>query len=130
MSPSMPQCPAFGKRSATRGAGQQSGVKFDMSYTHHVFFCTNQRDDGRNCCGEHQAAELRDYAKNRIKQLGLNRADGVRINSAGCMGRCDDGPAIVVYPQGTWYRYASQQDIDLIIDQHLLQGEIVSQLVI
>lgn len=97
-------------------------------YRYHVFFCTNLRDDGRPCCQEHGARELRDYAKARIKHLGLSGVNGVRVNTAGCMDRCSEGPILVVYPEGVWYTYEDQSDIDEIIDRHLVHGEPVERL--
>lgn len=97
-------------------------------YRYHVFFCTNQREPGKSCCGRFDAADLRAYAKDRIKALGLAGEGGVRINIAGCMGRCSEGPVVAVYPEGTWYTYVDREDIDEIIDRHLVQGEIVERL--
>jgi len=99
-------------------------------YKHHVFFCTNQRDDGRRCCEHGGASELRAYAKAKIKALGISGKDQVRINTAGCLDRCGMGPVIVVYPEEVWYRYENEADIDEIIEQHLLNNQVVSRLVV
>ena len=99
-------------------------------YKYHVFFCTNQRDDGRQCCGQCNAAEIRAYAKARVKELGLAGAGGVRINTAGCLDRCELGPVVVVYPQGVWYQYVDREDIDEIIERHLQRGEVVDRLLL
>jgi (2Fe-2S) ferredoxin len=97
-------------------------------YQRHVFFCLNQRDDGRACCAAHDAERLQAHAKARIKKLGLNGAGKVRINKAGCLDRCDEGPCVVVYPEAVWYTYVDEQDIDEIIDRHLVNGETVERL--
>jgi (2Fe-2S) ferredoxin len=97
-------------------------------YRHHVFFCCNQRDDGRESCNDHGSQRLRDYAKERCKQLGLNGAGKVRVNNAGCLDRCKLGPVVVVYPEGVWYRYRSEADLDEIIAEHLQQGRPVERL--
>jgi (2Fe-2S) ferredoxin len=97
-------------------------------YQYHVFFCTNQRDDGRECCQDCDAQRMRDYAKRRSKELKLAGEGGVRINTAGCMDRCSEGPVIVVYPQGVWYHYLDEEDVEEIIQQHLIQGRIVDRL--
>jgi len=99
-----------------------------MFYKYHVFFCTNQRPDGRACCQDHQAAAVRQYAKERVKALGLAVPGGVRINTAGCLNRCASGPVLVVYPQGVWYRYQDRADVDEVIEQHLRLGQIVKRL--
>ena len=98
-------------------------------YKYHVFFCTNLREDGGGAsCEQCKASELRNYTKARIKELGLAGAGGVRINTAGCLDRCSEGPVIVIYPQGTWYHYVDRKDVDEIIDEHLRHGRIVERL--
>ena len=44
------------------------------------------------------------------------------------MGRCDEGPVIVVYPEGVWYTYVDEEDLDEIIEEHLLKGNVVKRL--
>lgn len=100
-----------------------------MSYfKHHVFFCTNQRAEGETCCNNHSASAMQTYAKERIAALGLKGKGKIRINKAGCLDRCDEGPVLVVYPDNVWYTYVDQEDIDEIIDRHLARGEIVTRL--
>lgn len=97
-------------------------------YRYHVFFCTNRRDDARPCCAACGAIELRGYMKERCKALGLTGPRAARINSAGCMDRCGEGPVIVIYPEGVWYTYIDRTDIDEIIEQHLMRGQVVHRL--
>lgn len=94
-----------------------------------MFFCQNKRE-GEACCADHDTKRLRDYAKRRLKELGEHGEGRVRINQAGCLGRCDDGPVIVVYPEGVWYTYLDESDIDEIIESHLLGGKVVERLLI
>jgi (2Fe-2S) ferredoxin len=97
-------------------------------YKHHVFFCCNQREPGEACCGNHEADEIRDYAKRRVKALGLAGKGKVRVNKAGCLDRCDEGPVIVVYPEEVWYTYVDRSDVDEIIEEHLKHGRVVERL--
>jgi len=97
-------------------------------YRYHVFFCTNKREDSSACCENFNARAMRDYAKARMKELGLTGEGEVRINAAGCMDRCGEGPVLVVYPQGVWYTYVDQEDIDEIIDEHLVHDRVVGRL--
>ena len=97
-------------------------------YQYHVFFCTNLRTDGSECCQRFDAQALRDYAKQRSKQLGLAGEGGVRMNTAGCLDRCAEGPVMVIYPQAVWYTYIDKDDIDEIIEEHLQNGRIVERL--
>ena len=94
-------------------------------YQYHLFFCTHERDDGRAYCQQHQAQSLRNYAKQRVHELKLNK---VRVNNAGCLNRCSLGPMLVIYPEGIWYQYHDKADIDDIIESHLLNGKIVTRL--
>jgi (2Fe-2S) ferredoxin len=71
---------------------------------------------------------MRGYAKDKIRALNLNGKGKIRVNSAGCMDRCDEGPVLVVYPDGVWYTYVDKHDIDEIIEEHLLNGRIVTRL--
>jgi (2Fe-2S) ferredoxin len=97
-------------------------------YKHHVFFCLNRRDDGRPCCAEHPAEAMQAYAKERVRELGLAGPGKVRINKAGCLDRCEQGPVLVVYPDAVWYTYVDRQDIDEIIESHLAGAVPVARL--
>jgi (2Fe-2S) ferredoxin len=104
-------------------------VRTSMSYyRRHVFFCCNVREAPETCCATSNAGEMQQYAKKRIKELGLAGKGKVRINKAGCLDRCDEGPVIVVYPEEVWYTYVDRDDIDEIIDRHVVGGEIVERL--
>jgi (2Fe-2S) ferredoxin len=100
-----------------------------MSYfRRHVFFCCNQRQPPEKCCANAGAADMQKYAKQRVKALGISGPGEVRINKAGCLDRCEEGPVIVVYPEAVWYTYVDEADIDEIIDRHVVGGEVVERL--
>ena len=99
-----------------------------MYFQRHIFFCLNQRDDGRACCADHGAEAAFDHCKRAVKAAGLAGPGQVRVNRAGCLDRCDDGPVCVVYPDGVWYTYVDQADIDEIVERHLRGGEVVERL--
>ena len=71
---------------------------------------------------------MRDYAKSKVKSLELAGKGKVRINQAGCLDRCEEGPVIVVYPEEVWYTYVDTDDIDEIIEEHLVNGRVVERL--
>ena len=95
----------------------------------HVFVCTNERPAGhpRGCCKERGSEKLRDYMKARAKELGLKN---VRINTAGCLDRCEFGPTMVIYPEGIWYSPQSREDIDTILASHMVAGGRVQALML
>ena len=98
-------------------------------YRKHVFCCTNVRPDGhpRGCCSAKGAVKLRNYLKARTKELGL---EDVRINTAGCLDRCELGPTMVIYPEGVWYSYHSREDLDEILTKHIVAGQRVARLIL
>ena len=71
--------------------------------------------------------KLRGYAREKARQLGI---EGIRWNAAGCLDRCEFGPNMVIYPEGVWYRYESQEDIDEILQRHLVEGGRVTRLML
>ena len=99
-----------------------------MPFKHHLFFCLNERSNGENCCAQHNAFELFTYAKNRIKELGLSGAGKIRVNKAGCLDACNLGPVMVIYPEGLWYTFIDTDDIEEIIQSHLIKGKSVERL--
>ena len=100
-----------------------------MSYYHpHLFFCCTRRAQPEACCADHAADELQKYAKQRVKELGLSGQGKVRMNRAGCLDRCEEGPVLVVYPEAVWYTYVDKSDIDEIVDRHIVGGEVVERL--
>lgn len=71
---------------------------------------------------------MREYAKDRVKALKLSGEGKVRINTAGCLDRCEKGPVLVIYPEAVWYTYIDQDDVDEIITEHLQNGRVVERL--
>ena len=100
-----------------------------LFYDKHVFVCLNERAPGhpRGCCKEKGSVELRGYMKQQVGERGI---EGVRINQALCLDRCELGPNLVIYPEGTWYSFKTEADIDEIIDTHLVAGERVERLML
>ena len=71
-----------------------------------------------------------DHMKSRVKKLGLSGEGKVRINRSGCLDRCELGPIMVVYPQAVWYTFVDNDDIDEIIESHLVNGKVVERLLV
>ena len=101
----------------------------DHYYNVHVFCCTNQRPAGhpRGCCLDKDALRLRNYMKARAKELDLA---GVRINTSGCLDRCELGPTMVIYPEGVWYSCRTIEDVEAVLQDHVIGGGRVSRLML
>ena len=105
-----------------------------LFYDRHIFMCNNVRAEGhpRGCCMARAEVaggfdKLRGYAREKARQLGI---ENVRFNAAGCLDRCEFGPNMVIYPEGVWYRFESQSDIDEILETHLKDGGRVERLML
>ncbi|AHE68221.1 (2Fe-2S) ferredoxin domain-containing protein [Legionella oakridgensis] len=99
-------------------------------YAKHIFICTNQKAPGKTCCANSGGEPFFDYLKKELKRLDLHGSGKIRVSKSGCLGRCDLGPCLVVYPEGIWYSYRSFSDLDEIIQHHLLHGQVVDRLLI
>ncbi|KVR40769.1 (2Fe-2S) ferredoxin domain-containing protein [Burkholderia multivorans] len=99
-------------------------------YQYHVFFCTNAREKADACNNNSHSEALCSYAKKRVSEACSTSNGRIRINRAGCLDRCANGPVVVIYPEGTWYTYLDTTDIDDIVDQHLVHGRVVERLLI
>ncbi len=102
-------------------------------YKYHAFFCTNQRNDNKKCCGNNSfvdAKEMYRYAKDKSREKNLLGKNKIGISESRCLGRCANGPVIVVYPEEVWYRWETKQDIDEIIKSHFENNQIVTRLMI
>jgi len=97
-------------------------------FNRHIFICENKRPEGhpRGCCSDKGSAEIREYFKFRLKELGLNSE--IRANGAGCLDACEFGVSIVIYPEQIWYGAVIKEDVDEIIQSHIIDNNPVERL--
>lgn len=99
-------------------------------FTCHLFVCCNRREPGhsRGCCDPDGSEELRNRFKSELKKRGLGPL--VRANSAGCLDQCELGPTLVIYPQEIWYGGVKLEDVNRIIDETVIGGRVIEELLI
>jgi len=97
-------------------------------YRHHVFVCEGKR------CGDKESRKVLDEFKHKIKH---GEAEGVKVTRCGCMKVCGEtsergefSPAVVVYPEGVWYKNVTIDDVPEIVDEHLSKGSVVERLLL
>ena len=100
------------------------------AFTSHIFVCCNQREPGhrRGCCDPEGSESLRDAFKTEVAKRKLGPL--VRANKAGCLEQCELGPTVVIYPQGIWYGRVQPSDIARILDETVIAGRILEDLLI
>ncbi|BDM82422.1 (2Fe-2S) ferredoxin domain-containing protein [Acaryochloris marina] len=93
----------------------------------HIFICADQTVD--KCCDKAASIEAWTYLKKRLKELGLDQPTDSCVfrTKANCLRVCQQGPIIVIYPDGVWYHSATPPVIERIIQEHLLKNQIVSE---
>jgi (2Fe-2S) ferredoxin len=98
-------------------------------FRHHVFCCYQQRPPGhpRGSCGASGAAPLWEHLG---KQLQARQLSDIGMAATGCLGFCNAGPLMVVYPAGVWYQVKTAADIDEIVQTHLVGNAIVERLAV
>lgn len=99
-------------------------------FTCHLFVCCNRREPGhsRGCCDPEGGEELRNRFKSELKKRGLGPL--VRANTAGCLDQCELGPTVVIYPQEIWYGGVKLDDVNRIIEETVIGGRVIEELLI
>ena len=99
-------------------------------YERHVFICTNRRDPGnpKGDCASKGSEAIREAFKKGLHERGLKGR--MRANAAGCLDQCEHGVTCVVYPEQVWYGHVTVEDVNEIIESHLVGGRPVERLVL
>ena len=82
---------------------------------HHIFVCMSFRGlEPKGKCIKKKAGELLGYLEAELADRGLNN---VMVSTTGCLKLCDQGPVLVIYPEGYWYQQVNDEEaIDSILD--------------
>ncbi|MBT6499937.1 MAG: methyltransferase domain-containing protein [Deltaproteobacteria bacterium] len=95
-------------------------------FRHHVFVCTKNKPNGIPCCSTVGAEAIVEGLK---KELTANElTETVQVTTCGCLGLCEKGPNMIIYPEGTWYTNLQPDNIPQIVKGHILDGKPVSEL--
>lgn len=107
----------------------ETGLMENKVFDIHVFVCTNERKGGeRASCGEMHGLNLVAAFKKEINDRKLDLK--IRAQKAGCLGICDFGPTVAIYPEGTFYVGVHMNDVKEIVESHIVNNQVVSRLLL
>ena len=95
-------------------------------FRHHIFVCTQEKPAGVPCCPAGGAGGLLGVLERELISQGLDNE--AQVSTCGCLGLCDDGPIMIVYPEGIWYRKVKEEDAAEVVSSHLRSGKVVARL--
>lgn len=83
--------------------------------SHHLLLCSSSRVVGEpnGTCTRRDAPSLIQYLQEGVDERGI---DNVLVSNTGCLKMCDQGPILVVYPEGWWYGKVDEDRVDEILD--------------
>ena len=106
--------------------------ELDINKTkYHIFICVDENKP--QCCSLEESEKLRKYLKNRIKEINKNNKNNnitVQRTKTHCLRICEDWPILIVYPDWVWYKKANEENIERIIQEHIIWWNIVNELLI
>lgn len=88
--------------------------KLVTPYQCHLLICTKSRNNERKSCGDTDSPDLKKILKEAVVARGLKGR--VRISDTGCLGVCEAGPNIMLYPQKIWFSGVTQDDLPEILE--------------
>ncbi len=97
-----------------------------MRFEKHIFVCTNQKAEGKPCCGNDNGLAIIEKFRTLLGEAGLKAK--IRVQKSGCLDACSKGPVLVIYPEGTYYGKVTLDDVDTIFQAHILQNKVVEEL--
>src|SRR5512142_3541317 len=95
-------------------------------FRHHVFVCEQKKPEGAPCCSARGSAAVIESLRREV--AARNLSGSVAVTTCGSLGLCENGPNLVVYPEGTWYSHVSPGDVPEIVREHFEHGRPVERL--
>lgn len=91
--------------------------QIDTGYRRLILVCVNERDEGEAACAQKNSPEIHRRIKETVKARGLSKV--IRVSRSRCLGQCQKGPTVAVYPENRWYGSVTPEDVETIIRNHV-----------
>lgn len=89
----------------------------DTGYRRLILVCINERQEGEAACAQRGSSEIHRRIKEAVKARGLSRV--IRVTRSRCLGQCQKGPTVAIYPENRWYGSVSLKDVETILRNHV-----------
>jgi len=102
--------------------------EFMQPFRYHILLCTQQKPENVPCCAANGANQVLAALQEQLAKQNL--ANEVIVSTTGCLGACEHGPVMIVYPDSVWYGAVRPSDVAEIVSAHLKDGHPVERLMI
>lgn len=95
---------------------------------YHIFVCTSSRLSGqqKGFCHSKSSTDIMGVFMEELEDRGLS--GDVMVTNTGCLGICEKGPIVIIYPDNVWYASVTVDDVEDIVEQHIEGGSPVKRL--
>ena len=90
-------------------------------FRYHAIVCTQEKPEGVTNCSAAGSFRILETLYRELGVQGL--ADDVQVSTCGCLGLCESGPVMIVYPEGVWYTKLTPPDVSEIVSSHFKSGK-------
>lgn len=84
----------------------------DITYQKLILICTNERENGRECCAQKNSVDLYNKIKSSVKAADPT----IRVSRTGCLGNCLSGVSVVIMPDDIWLGEVTEGDVEKIVE--------------
>ena len=95
-------------------------------FRYHVFVCAQTKPEGVASCSASGSKRVLDALNREVQSQELENE--IQVTTCGCLGLCDEGPIVIVYPGEVWYRRVTPEDVPEIVSSHFAAGKVVARL--
>jgi len=97
-------------------------------FKYHVFVCQAEKPEWAPSCMGKGGKRVLKALRSELESRGMSSE--VQVTNCGCLGLCERGPVMIVYPEGAWYGGVTEEDVPLLVEEHFQNGKPVDRLLL